>query len=479
MKGKLNKMKDRSTIITIIVSVVACFGLAFGEKAPADPDPTGTTNGNTVDGFNALFFGNLTSSFNSAFGWFSQGFNMTGEFNTAVGAGSLDLNGSSGGGGNSNTAVGAAAMLLNTTAGFNTAVGDAALLNNDSPLSISPGSATNNVAVGVEALFSNINASDNTAVGTNALLFNDGFGDNSAVQNTAVGVDALFNNVDGDSNTAVGAFALLNNNTDFTVPESGVSNDAFGRDALAANTTGSFNEAFGVNALGANLTSNQNVAIGDDAMLSYTGPSGSHAGGNTAVGGVALSGLVDGTLDTALGIGAGSAVTDSETNNIWIGDLGFGGDTNVIAIGALAATGTPYANCFIGGIATQTQVADGTTVCQVTVRFADGRLGVDCVNPSSPGGSAPQGAPRGNSAAPRPHSALPQPPARPQFQAMLNDKVEKLETGAAQQQKEIETQRKQIEILTAQLKEQAAQIQKVSAQLEVSKPAPQVVVNKP
>ena len=33
--------------------------------------------------------------------------------------------------------------------------------------------------------------------------------------------------------------------------------------------------------------------------------------------------------------------------------------------------------------------------------------------------------------------------------------------------------------LAATVKEQAAQIQKVSAQLEVSKPAPQVVVNKP
>jgi uncharacterized coiled-coil protein SlyX len=58
---------------------------------------------------------------------------------------------------------------------------------------------------------------------------------------------------------------------------------------------------------------------------------------------------------------------------------------------------------------------------------------------------------------------------------MLNGKVgkvEKLEATVAQQQKQIET-------LTAQLKEQAAQIQKVSAQLEVSKPAPQVVTNKP
>jgi hypothetical protein len=36
-----------------------------------------------------------------------------------------------------------------------------------------------------------------------------------------------------------------------------------------------------------------------------------------------------------------------------------------------------------------------------------------------------------------------------------------------------------MDVLTAQLKEQAAQIQKVSAQLEVSKPAPQVVTNKP
>ncbi len=50
-------------------------------------------------------------------------------------------------------------------------------------------------------------------------------------------------------------------------------------------------------------------------------------------------------------------------------------------------------------------------------------------------------------------------------QAMLDRKVEELQ--------------KQVEILTAQLKEQAAQIQKVSAQLEVTKPAPQVVANKP
>jgi uncharacterized coiled-coil protein SlyX len=51
-------------------------------------------------------------------------------------------------------------------------------------------------------------------------------------------------------------------------------------------------------------------------------------------------------------------------------------------------------------------------------------------------------------------------------------KVEELQATVAQQQKGME-------VLTAQLKEQAAQIQKVSAQVEMSKPAPQVVVNKP
>ena len=68
--------------------------------------------------------------------------------------------------------------------------------------------------------------------------------------------------------------------------------------------------------------------------------------------------------------------------------------------------------------------------------------------------------------------AQPQRPAGPQHQAMLNDKVDKLEVVVQLQQKMIGT-------LTAQLKEQAAQIQKVSAELEMSKPAPQVVTNKP
>jgi septal ring factor EnvC (AmiA/AmiB activator) len=55
---------------------------------------------------------------------------------------------------------------------------------------------------------------------------------------------------------------------------------------------------------------------------------------------------------------------------------------------------------------------------------------------------------------------------RKSFQASIT----KLEATVAHQRKEMEA-------LTASLKEQAAQIQKVSDQLEVSKAAPQMVVN--
>src|SRR5262249_41144883 len=69
--------------------------------------------------------------------------------------------------------------------------------------------------------------------------------------------------------------------------------------------------------------------------------------------------------------------------------------------------------------------------------------------------------------------SAPQPRGRPQLehQAMLNDKVEKLQATVAQQQKQIET-------LTAELREQGAQIQKVSAQVEMIRPTPRVVENR-
>jgi hypothetical protein len=109
-------------------------------------------------------------------------------------------------------------MLLNTDGIRNTAVGAAALLNNQ-------GDTTNNGAfngafgtqalnantlgfsnnaVGDQALFNNQTAAANTAVGDQALLTNDSSGAGDANNNVAVGAQALVNNFSGSENTAVG-----------------------------------------------------------------------------------------------------------------------------------------------------------------------------------------------------------------------------------------------------------------------------------
>jgi predicted RNase H-like nuclease (RuvC/YqgF family) len=57
--------------------------------------------------------------------------------------------------------------------------------------------------------------------------------------------------------------------------------------------------------------------------------------------------------------------------------------------------------------------------------------------------------------------------------------ITQLKSDATKQEATISQLKKGMEVFAATLKEQAAQIQKVSAQLEVSKPASQVVLNKP
>ena len=455
-------MKYRSLKISItILSVFACVGLTFGEKGPANPDPGGTvTNGNTADGFNALFFGASSTSFNSAFGWFSQAFTTAGSFNTAAGAGSLDLNNAS-----FNSAFGAGALLLNR-------------------------SATNN-----------------TAVGADALIFNDDTNNGFANLNTAVGSGALENNIDGDSSTAVGAFALFFN--------TGISNNAIGRDALFSVTTGSFNEALGVNALGANTTSNSNIAIGDDALFVYTGP-GTIAGGNTAVGGGALSALVTGTLNTALGFAAGSADTGGETNNIYIGDAGSPGDMNIIAIGNLSATGTDYTECFIGsasttvimpgivpGVMTNNQdvgvAADGTLgTFTSSARFKENIKPMDKASEAifalkpvtfrykkefDATGAQQLGLIAEDVAKVNPTCVALDRDGKPisvnyrPLTAMLLNEFLKEHKAFVEEQHTVQEQGATIARLEQQIEALNAGLQKVSAQLELNKPAPQTVLN--
>ena len=153
-------MKNRNTILIVILPVLVCFALlpqARGQCVDGCDSNFGTFQG---DG---ALIGNTTGAGNTAFGWRSLFSNTDASFNTGVGGGALSLNT-----GDSNTAVGAAALLLNT------------------------------------------DGSQNVAVGTDALVFND-----SGAENTATGFFALFENTTGGINTAVGAEALLNNTTGF------------------------------------------------------------------------------------------------------------------------------------------------------------------------------------------------------------------------------------------------------------------------
>jgi hypothetical protein len=286
----------------LIPLILVCLALSPRAQAvdPEAPVPNPPAPGvlNTRDGLNALPFIS-TGIANSAFGAFAQFSNTAANFNTAVGAGALDLNNA-----DSNTACGTAALLLNAagagvdTGTQNVAVGTAAMVfNTGGPLE---GDGSFNDAVGAFALNVNTTGFSNNALGNSALLNNT-----TGAANTAVGDLTLVNGAGDDHslNTAVGAFALFGAEDPLTISNS---NNAVGADALETNLDGGFNNAMGVFALGDNVSGSGNVAIGDSAGF-----------GN------------EGSFNIYIGFGVTGPGTESDTIRI--------GDTADVA-------------CFIGGI---------------------------------------------------------------------------------------------------------------------------------
>jgi uncharacterized coiled-coil protein SlyX len=323
---------------------------------------------------------------------------------------------------------------------------------------------TANTALGWRAIYNANDASFNVGVGAGALVLD------RADANTAVGTAALLLNTFGGRNTAVGAAALLNNDGD--TEGMGSFNGALGAFALNNNDNGFSNNAVGDSALFRNQSGAQNTAVGDLALENNDATDDGEANNNTAVGASALINNVNGSENTGVGAGIGPNLANG-FNNTYIG--------NFVGTDALDEDGTIRINdisngngagslaCFIGGIWNNPQPVGGSVVV-VTLDLDTDELGYDA------------GAARGDSGpAAAPHRSVPQPRVRPQAgdrQAMLNDKVEKLQATVAQQQTTVAQQQKQIETLTTQLREQAAQIQKVSAQVELIKPAPRVVENR-
>jgi hypothetical protein len=332
--------------------------------------------------------------------------------------------------------------------------------------------------------------------------------------NTAEGSGALFSLTSGSANTANGGDALVSNTT-------GSFNTATGDEALFMNTTGKANTATGLQALASNKTGGANTATGFGALFKNTGSN------NTANGAKALFSNTTGSSNTALGPGAGQNLTTG-SNNIDIGNFGIAAEANTIRIGTV---GTQTA-AFIAGI-------HGVTVASAVgvIVDANGHLGTvtssarfkEAIKPMDKASEAilalqpvtfrykheldPEGIPQFGLVAEQVEKVNPDLVVRDaagqvntvRYEAvnamLLNEflkehrrvqeqeatitqvksTVVKQESTIAQQQKDFQStlaqQQKEIKALTASLKEQASQIQKVSDQLEVSKPAPQVVVN--
>jgi hypothetical protein len=243
--------------------------------------------------------------------------------------------------------------------------------------------------------------------------------------NTAEGQLALGGLTTGFYNTGVGIYSLLsltggNNNTAVgagaLLANTADSNTAIGAGALFSHTNGIENTAIGTFALFNDIAGQSNIAIGANALLNND-----VGGANTAIGGFALMNNTSGINNVALGGGSGGGVTTAN---------------NVICIGTAVAGANVDGTCFIGNIS-------GVAVTGAPVVVdANGQLGV-----------APAGSPLSAN-------------------ELLKQQrvVQELKATTERQAAVIALQEEQVKALTAGL-------QKVSAQLEVSKPAPQTVLN--
>jgi hypothetical protein len=324
-----------------------------------------------------------------------------------------------------------------------------------------------NTAEGTDALFGLTTGLDNTAIGGHAL-----FSDTTGRGNTATGLDALKSNTTGEFNTATGLKALFSNTTGFF-------NTATGPDALYFNTTGVSNTAIGINALHSNATANNNIGIGYNALFDNTTGS-----SNTAIGTGALQ-LNTGKQNAALGYKAGQNLTTG-SGNVCIGAyiLGVAGESNTTRIknvyASLASGRAVYVNSDdkIGTLASSRRYKEQIkpmdkgseailALKPVTFRY---KKEVDPTHCLSFGLIAEEVAKVNADLVTCDADGTPETVRYEAVNAMLLNEFLKAHRKMEQQDVTIARQQKQIEAL-------AAGLQKVSAQLEVSKSAPQTVLN--
>jgi Chaperone of endosialidase len=343
-----------------------------------------------------------------------------------------------------------------------------------------------NTFLGNDALASNTSGVGNTATGAQALKSNT-----VGNHNTATGDAALFSNRFGFDNTATGVDALYSNNF-------GNNNTANGQEALFSNTDGNFNTATGGQALELNTTGNYNTASGDSALFSNTTGS-----SNVALGFEASENISTGSNNIAIGSSAGINLTTG-SNNIDIGNQGIAGESNAMRIGTqgtqtdtyiagvwqsiVIGTGSPVRVNSSGKLGTAPSSARFKEEIQPMDKASEAILALKPVTFRYKPELDPEGIPQFGLVAEdvekmNPDLVVHDDQGKPYtvryeaVNAMLLNEFLKEHKAFSEAQHKVEKLETTVASLVATVKEQAAQIQRVNAQLELSKTAPQTVLN--
>ena len=139
---------------------------------------------------------------------------------------------------------------------------------------------------------------------------------------------------------------------------SGAGNTIIGSSAGTLLSTGNNNVFVGIGAGFATTNASDCVAIGNGSLVGMTSPG--VGANNTAVGKATLGALTTGTNNLALGIGAGSLYTSTESSNILLMNNGTAAEANTIRIGTQGSSTAQQNRCFIAGIS-------GVTTAQPSV----------------------------------------------------------------------------------------------------------------
>jgi len=274
-------------------------------------------------GQTALYSQNMTSgtdSNNVGIGYLTSYYNVTGRYNTAIGASALK--GASGQSHSENTAIGASSMLSVTTGHANSALG------HNSLYSITTGQK--NISIGKSNSFSLTTGGKNVSIGTDAGKQNETGNFNVSIGNQAM------QGISGEShsnNIAIGYQSMLGVTTSSE-------NVAIGSNSLQSATTGNKNIAIGYQTLRYNVTGAHNIALGHEALEGSSGNSYSH---NTAIGVATLKAITTGGQNVAVGNYAGDALTTGGSNVV-VGYNAFSSATDNFGNVAIGEEAFAYAN---------------------------------------------------------------------------------------------------------------------------------------